>query len=93
VDNEQTNNKPDELVPDPIVRREFNITEMTLHRWTNDPALDFPAKIKIRGHNFRSRNALEAFKERQIRTAIKQRKKEGSNRRVDCARGKPVGAR
>lgn len=72
MDHEQTNNGPDELVPDPIVRGEFNISEMTLHRWTNDPALNFPAKIKICGHNFRSRNALEAFKERQIRRAAKQ---------------------
>jgi hypothetical protein len=61
---------PDQFVPDPKVRREFDITEMTLHRWDNDEALGFPPKIKIRGRNFRSRLALEAFKTTMLRRAI-----------------------
>jgi hypothetical protein len=63
----------DELIPDPQVQREFGITAMTLHRWTNDPALGFPAKIKIRDRNFRSRKQLEAFKQRMVRQALNQR--------------------
>jgi hypothetical protein len=63
---------PDELVPDPQVQREFGINKMTLHRWTKDPALDFPTKIKIRDRNFRSRRQLEAFKQRMLRQALKQ---------------------
>jgi hypothetical protein len=69
---ETADNIPDELVPDPQVCREFNITSMSLHRWTNDPALDFPPKIKIRDRNFRSRKQLEAFKARMVRQALKQ---------------------
>jgi hypothetical protein len=61
---------PDQFVPDPQVWREFNITEMTLHRWDNDEALGFPPKIKIRSRNFRSRAALEAFKAKMLRQAI-----------------------
>ena len=29
---------PDELVPDPQVAREFNVTLMTLWRWDHDPS-------------------------------------------------------
>jgi predicted DNA-binding transcriptional regulator AlpA len=58
---------PDQLVPDPIVAKEFGgITLMTLYRWTNDPKLGFPPPIKIRTKNFRSRRALEDFKARMI---------------------------
>ena len=64
---------PDILVPDPVVRAEFGVTPMTLHRWGKDPALRFPPKIKIRQHNFRSRRALEEFKERMAAQAIKAR--------------------
>jgi hypothetical protein len=62
----------DVLVPDPVVQREFDIDAMTLYRWTNDPALGFPTKIKIRNRNFRSRKQLEAFKARMLRQALKQ---------------------
>lgn len=64
---------PDELVPDPKVWREFNITPMTGWRWTNDPDLGFPPPIKIRTRCFRSRRALEAFKARMLRLAIENR--------------------
>lgn len=58
---------PDQLVPDPIVAKEFGgISLMTLYRWTNDPKLGFPPPIKIRTKNFRSRRALEDFKVRMI---------------------------
>src|SRR5260370_29647203 len=60
----------DEFVPDPQVRRELSINPMRLHRWERDARLDFPPKIKIRGHNFRSRKALEHFKQRMIDMAI-----------------------
>ena len=60
---------PDEFVPDPQVRSELNINPMRLHRWERDPGLNFPPKIKIRGHNFRSRKALEDFKQRMISMA------------------------
>lgn len=52
----------DHLVPDPRVWREFGVTPMTGWRWTNDPALGFPPRIKINNRNYRSRAALDAFK-------------------------------
>jgi hypothetical protein len=69
---EDPDNVPDELVPDPQVQREFGISKMTLHRWTNDPRLRFPPKVKIRERNFRSRKQIETFKARVLRQALKQ---------------------
>ena len=34
-----SDNVPDELVPDPQVAREFNVSLMTLWRWDRDPKL------------------------------------------------------
>jgi len=64
---------PDSLVPDAQVCREFAITRMTLHRWGRDPGLGFPPAIQIRGRNFRSRAAIEHFKSRLWRDALKRR--------------------
>jgi predicted DNA-binding transcriptional regulator AlpA len=63
----------DEWVPDPRVRRELGISEMTLWRWTRDAALGFPKPIKIRERNFRSRRELDAFKARMLADALRQR--------------------
>jgi hypothetical protein len=60
----------DVLVPDPVVAREFAVTLMTLSRWTHDQNLGFPPPIKMRGRNYRSRAALEAFKAQKIRDGI-----------------------
>jgi hypothetical protein len=70
---EVTGRSGDDLVPDPQVADEFNVSLMTLWRWTRDETLGFPVAIKIRNRNFRSRNALEAFKERLLRNAIRTR--------------------
>jgi predicted DNA-binding transcriptional regulator AlpA len=64
---------PDELIPDPTVWKEFGISSMTGWRWTNDPALGFPPPVKIRNRKFRSRRALEAFKQRLLIEAATQR--------------------
>jgi hypothetical protein len=66
---EKADDTNDELVPDPVVWREFGISSMTGFRWTHDPELGFPPIIKIRDRNYRSRRALEAFKQRRIRGA------------------------
>ena len=63
----------DDLVPDPQVWREFGITAMTGYRWSHDPDLGFPPAIKIRTRNFRSRKALDVFKERLVTEAIAKR--------------------
>lgn len=67
----------DEFVPDPQVWREFNVTPMTGWRWTRDPNLGFPPPIKIRSRNYRSRRAINAFRERMVR--------EGMNRQNEAA--------
>ena len=56
---------PDELVPDPQVAREFNVTLMTLWRWDRDPRLaefGWEPPVKIRRRNYRRRGTLEKFK-------------------------------
>ena len=60
----------DELVPDTVVTKEFNVTLMTLWRWTNDPELAFPPAIKIRSRNYRSRRALDEFKSRMLQRGL-----------------------
>jgi predicted DNA-binding transcriptional regulator AlpA len=64
---------PDELVPDPEVCREFNVTPMTLWRWDRDEKLSFPPPVRIRHRNFRSRRQLEAFKTTLIKNAMDAR--------------------
>lgn len=64
---------PDTLVPDPQVWKEFGISSMTGWRWTNDPDLKFPPPIKIRNRCFRSRRAIEEFKQHVVRASIAQR--------------------
>jgi hypothetical protein len=59
------------LVPDPQVWREFGITSMTGWRWTNDPELSFPPPVRIRNRCYRSRQQIEAFKQRMLRQAMK----------------------
>jgi hypothetical protein len=65
-------NVPDELVPDPQVAREFNVSLMTLWRWDRDPKLaelgwEPPVKIRKeitagagRSRNSRSRSGTSA---------------------------------
>jgi predicted DNA-binding transcriptional regulator AlpA len=57
---------PDELIPDPIVAKEFSVSLMTIYRWSHDPDLHFPPAVQIRKRNFRSRRALEEFKARMV---------------------------
>jgi hypothetical protein len=64
---------PDELVPDPEVCREFNVTAMTLWRWDHDVKLKFPPPVQIRRRNFRSRRQLELFKTQLMRKALETR--------------------
>lgn len=66
-------NAHDDLVPDPQVWREFGVTPMTGYRWTHDPVLGFPPAIKIRTRNFRSRRAIDEFKQRLMQEAVAKR--------------------
>jgi predicted DNA-binding transcriptional regulator AlpA len=60
----------DELVPDPVVQKEFGVCAMTLYRWDHDPAMEFPKPVKIRNRKYRSRRKLEKYKARLLRKAI-----------------------
>ena len=57
---------PRELVPDPIMRREFGgVSEMTIWRWDHDQrlaALGWARPVVIRNKRYRFRDELEAFK-------------------------------
>ncbi len=68
-----TPSEPDALVPDPVVWRELGVTPMTGWRYARDPDLGFPAAIKIRHRNFRSRRALEDWKAKMVRRSTAQR--------------------
>jgi predicted DNA-binding transcriptional regulator AlpA len=68
---EDDDGPPDSLLPDAQVAKELGITVMSLWRRTNDPDEDFPAPIKIRNRNFRSRKQLEAYKKRKLRKAMR----------------------
>ena len=63
----------DPLVPDPQVAKEFGITRQSIYRWDRDAELGFPPKIQIQKRNYRSRQALDAFKDRLMRQAIRER--------------------
>jgi hypothetical protein len=68
----------DELVPDPEVRREFDISPATEIRWDLDPrmiALGWPPIIRIGQKRYRSRRAIEAFKRGLIKRASAERGK------------------
>jgi hypothetical protein len=66
----------DELVPDPQVAKELNISLMTVWRWDRDPemvALGWPPPVRFRTRKYRSRLQLEKFKNAALRRAIKTR--------------------
>lgn len=51
----------DTLIPDPKVARELGVSAVTLWRWDENPAVDFPPKYKINNRNYRKRSDLDAF--------------------------------
>jgi hypothetical protein len=68
--------KPDALVSDPQVCREFGVSPMTLWRWDRAPDMNFPPRVVIGRRNYRSRKALEKFKARLLRAAVARRARE-----------------
>jgi hypothetical protein len=67
----------DELVPNPQVRRELGgQSEMTTWRWDHNPkmaTLGWPPAVRINGRKFRSRQALNKFREACVLCAIAER--------------------
>jgi hypothetical protein len=66
--------KHDELVAERQVRAEFgNVSAMTVYRWDNDERmkkLGWPPALRIQNRKFRSRRAIEIFKQKLQRQAI-----------------------
>ena len=57
------NSAPDDvLVPDPLFAEQLGITLRTLARWDEDPRINTPPSVKIRGRKYRWRSACNAFK-------------------------------
>ena len=55
----------EQLVPDPMVERRYNISGMTLTRWDRDESLGFPKPIWIRSRKYRRLSELLEFERRQ----------------------------
>ena len=56
---------PDALIktylPGPQVSRRYGIDQRSLHRWRNDPELNFPAAMIVHGRTFFALDELEAW--------------------------------
>jgi len=51
----------DRLIPEPRVRARYGVSDMTLWRWDHNPALNFPAPIRINGRKYRRLSELVAW--------------------------------
>ena len=74
-----TTEKPDQLVPDSEIMREFAISPMTLWRWDHNPRMavaGWPPAIRIRTRKFRSRHATDQFKANMAERAIAERRRD-----------------
>jgi hypothetical protein len=66
----------DNLVPDPVVAREFHVSLMAIWRWDHDPtkaALGWPPKVQLGKRNYRHRSELEKFKQNLLKRALAAR--------------------
>jgi hypothetical protein len=52
----------DELVPAPVLAKEFGVTRRTLGRWFVDPRLNFPPPVEINGRLYSRRPEIERWK-------------------------------
>jgi hypothetical protein len=66
----------DRLVSEPDVCAEFGISAMCAWRWDRDAkmiAQGWPAPIRLNRRKFRSRAALDAFKQNLVERAVRER--------------------
>jgi predicted DNA-binding transcriptional regulator AlpA len=65
--------KVNELVPDRKARMEVGgVSAMTFYRWDHKPGMGFPPPVRINGRNYRSRLALDEFKNRLISELLRK---------------------
>jgi hypothetical protein len=60
--------KSDDLVPDPKVARQYGVHIKTLGRWDEKPELGFARPIYINGRKYRRRGELREFERRAATT-------------------------
>jgi hypothetical protein len=48
----------EELLPDPLVAKRYNVSTRTLPRWDADPGLGFPPPIRIKDRKYRRMSDL-----------------------------------
>lgn len=48
-------------IPEAAVAKRYGVSPCTLWRWDQDPYLNFPKPIRIRGRKYRSAAALDEF--------------------------------
>jgi hypothetical protein len=65
---------PDEddvYLPGRQVQQRYNIVEMTLLRWRQDPAVDFPPPLVVHGRNYWSLRDLRAWEKTRTSKEVK----------------------
>lgn len=59
------------MIPKPALAAELGVSTRTISRWLTDSAVEFPKPIVIRGRNYFSRSAIEAWKSARLRASMK----------------------
>jgi hypothetical protein len=57
------------LIPEQKVLERYHITAQTMWRWDRDSDLKFPTALRIRKRKYRYLDELDAFDERQRKSA------------------------
>jgi hypothetical protein len=60
-----------DLVPDPVIARQLGVTLMTIWRWSHDPQMGFPTRVKVGKRNYRGASELMAWRDRLAREGAK----------------------
>ncbi len=62
-------NELSDLLTSAEVRKHYRISDMSLYRWSNDPALEFPKPLRINRRRFWRAADIAAFDARQRQRA------------------------
>lgn len=60
-----------------------NVSPMTIHRWRNDPELDFPPPIKIRNRNYWWLSQIVEWERRQAAASARSRRNKSESKPSD----------
>lgn len=61
---------PKDFIAKPSLAKELDVSSRTISRWMGDPALAFPAPIRLRGRLYFSRADLTAWKQERFLSAV-----------------------